>query len=88
MIVQIDKSFVKDTERIKDQRFLNRIANCIKQVIDTDSLDRINSVKRMKGETCYYRIRLGDYRVGLRVDEDTVIFIRVLHRKEIYKYFP
>ena len=88
MIVQIDKSFAKDAERIKDQRLLNRIANCIIQVVETESLDKINSVKRMKGETCYYRIRLGDYRVGLRVDGDTVIFIRVLHRKEIYKYFP
>ena len=88
MIVRIDKSFVKDTGRIKDQHLLNRIANCINQVIRTDSLDRINSVKRMKGENCYYRVRLGDYRIGLRVDGDTVIFIRVLHRKEIYKYFP
>jgi mRNA interferase RelE/StbE len=88
MIVQIDKSFVKDAERIKDQRLLNRIANCINQVIDTDSLERINAVKRMKGETSFYRIRLGDYRLGLRVEGDKVIFIRVLHRKEIYKYFP
>ncbi len=88
MIVQIDKSFVKDVERIKDQRLLNRIANCINQVIHTDSLDKINSVKRMKGETCYYRIRLGDYRIGLRIVGDTLIFIRILHRKEIYKYFP
>jgi mRNA interferase RelE/StbE len=88
MIVRIDKSFVKDVERIKDQRLLNRIAICIDQLIDADSLNRINSVKRMKGETCYYRIRLGDFRVGLRVDGDTVFFLRVLHRKEIYKYFP
>jgi mRNA interferase RelE/StbE len=88
MIVQIDKSFVKDAGRIKDLRLLNRIGNCINQVIDTDSLDRINSIKKLKGETCYYRIRIGDYRIGVRVDRDSVIFIRVLHRKEIYKYFP
>jgi mRNA interferase RelE/StbE len=88
MIVQIDKSFVKDAERIKDQRLLNRIATCINQVIGADSLDKINSVKKMKGETCFYRIRVGDYRVGFRVNGDTVIFIRVLLRKEIYKYFP
>ena len=88
MIVQIDRSFVKDAERIKDQRLLNRIAYYINQVIDADSLDRIHSVKKMKGETNYYRIRIGDYRIGLRADRDSVIFIRVLHRKEIYKYFP
>jgi hypothetical protein len=45
MIVQIDKCFVKDAYRIKDQRLLNRMANCINQVIDTDSLERIKSEK-------------------------------------------
>jgi hypothetical protein len=40
MIVKIDKGFVKDTERIKDQRLLNRIANCIKQVIIKNSPHR------------------------------------------------
>lgn len=88
MIVRIDTSFVKDAERIRDQRLLNRVANCINQVIGADSMNRITSAKKMIGETCYYRIRMGDYRIGLRVDRDTVFFIRILHRKEIYKYFP
>jgi mRNA interferase RelE/StbE len=88
MIVLIDKSFSKDTGRIKDQHLLDRISNCIRQVMESDKLDKINSLKRMTGETCYYRIRLGYYRIGLRVNGDTVIFLRVLHRKEIYKFFP
>ena len=88
MIVKIDKSFVKDTDRIKDKYLLNRIANCINQAMNTDSLHSINGVKKIKGETNYYRIRLGDYRIGLRLVGDSVIFIRALHRKEIYKYFP
>ncbi|MGH2412635.1 MAG: type II toxin-antitoxin system RelE family toxin, partial [Microcystaceae cyanobacterium] len=35
-----------------------------------------------------YRIRLGDYRIGLFIEGKTVTFARVLHRKEIYRYFP
>ncbi len=42
----------------------------------------------MKGSEDYYRIRLGDYRLGLRIEEGTVSFIRCLHRKDVYKYFP
>ena len=88
MIVKIDKSFVKDAERIKDQRLLNRIASTIKKVIETDSLDKIHSVTKLKGESCYFRIRMGDYRIGLKAVGEMVYFIRILHRKEIYKYFP
>ena len=29
-----------------------------------------------------------DYRVGLTLHHDTVIFVRILDRKDIYKYFP
>ncbi len=41
-----------------------------------------------KGESSYYRIRFGDYRIGIKIEDDLVIFIRALHRKDIYRYFP
>jgi mRNA interferase RelE/StbE len=31
---------------------------------------------------------LGDYRIGIEVLEDEVIFVRMLHRRDIYRYFP
>jgi len=88
MIVKIDKSFVKDVGRIKDQRLRIRIADCIAQVQNSDSLTQITSLKKISGESEYYRIRLGDFRLGLKVTGAFVIFIRALHRKEIYRYFP
>lgn len=42
----------------------------------------------MKAEGNYYRIRVGEYRIGMAVNENTAIFVRVLNRKEIYRYFP
>ena len=44
--------------------------------------------KKLVGAKDYYRIRVGDYRIGFKIDGSTVIFMRALHRKEIYKYFP
>ncbi|NPA92437.1 MAG: type II toxin-antitoxin system RelE/ParE family toxin, partial [Chloroflexi bacterium] len=38
--------------------------------------------------TSFYRIRLGDYRLGLEIEGDTVVFVRFLHRRDIYRYFP
>jgi mRNA-degrading endonuclease RelE of RelBE toxin-antitoxin system len=34
------------------------------------------------------RFRVADYRIGFIFDGQTVIFFRVLHRKDIYRYFP
>jgi len=42
----------------------------------------------MKFGSHYYRIRLGNYKMGITIIENQVTFIRFLHRKEIYKYFP
>ncbi|HBY75652.1 MAG TPA: plasmid stabilization protein, partial [Cyanobacteria bacterium UBA11148] len=46
------------------------------------------NLKKLKTEGDYYRIRVGDYRIGIVINEDVVVFVRVLHRKEAYRYFP
>lgn len=33
-------------------------------------------------------MRVGEFRIGITVKQDTVVFVRCLDRKEIYKYFP
>jgi mRNA interferase RelE/StbE len=33
-------------------------------------------------------LRISDYRMGIFVENNTVIIVRFLHRKEIYRYFP
>ena len=35
-----------------------------------------------------YRLKLGDYRIGLALENDIVVFVRFLDRKDIHKYFP
>ena len=42
----------------------------------------------MRGYLNFYKIRFGDYRLGLQVIGNKIICERVLHRKEIYRYFP
>ncbi len=47
-----------------------------------------NHLKKLKAEGYYYRIRSGNFRIGLILEENTITFIRVLNRSEIYRYFP
>ncbi len=88
MTVRIDRRFEKDTDRIKDKKLLNKVAQCIGQAMAAASLEQIPNIKRLQGFKEHYRIRIGDYRAGLRVEEGTLIFERFLSRKDIYKYFP
>ncbi len=52
------------------------------------TLAEVAGLKKLRGEGGYYRVRVGDYRVGLAVEQDVVVFVRVLHRREVYRYFP
>ena len=88
MEVKIDKSFKKDVNRIKDKAILNIIASSIIKIQKAESIDQIKNFKKLKGTTNLYRIRIRDYRLGIIVSKTSIEFIRCLHRKDIYKYFP
>ena len=43
---------------------------------------------KLQGGDDFYRIRVGDYRLGIIVELEAVVFVRCLNRREIYRYFP
>ena len=88
MKVAFRSSFARDLKGIKDQRLKLEIKALIESVERAQSLQELANVKKLKGGNHYYRIKLGDYRGGLLVERDTVSFVRFLHRKDIYRYFP
>jgi mRNA interferase RelE/StbE len=89
MKVRFDKSFVKALERIQDPNVLKRIESVLLKAEKASALSELNNLKKLKGYTSYYRIKIGDYRLGLEtLSADEIRFITVLHRKEIYRKFP
>jgi mRNA interferase RelE/StbE len=42
----------------------------------------------MIGSANFYRVRIGDYRMGVIGEGDTVEFVRCLPRRDLYRYFP
>jgi mRNA interferase RelE/StbE len=81
-------SFLKDSSKITNKATLKRIKATIETVEKAENLQNIADLKKLRGEDHYYRIRVGEYRIGLLVPEDACIFVRCLHRKDIYRYFP
>lgn len=88
MNVAFESSFARDLKRIKNQALREQVRNIIDQVKVATVLADIRDVKKMQGYATFYRTRLGDYRIGLEVVDGEVIFVRILHRKDIYRYFP
>ena len=89
MIVRFDKSFIKALNKIKDKTVLKRIESVIEKAEKADALEQISNTKKLIGYSVYYRIKIGDYRIGLeQINSNEIILITILHRKDIYKKFP
>ena len=90
MKTEFKDSFLKDICSIKDRKLLLRLEQFIVAVENLDNLSQIPNLKKLKGQKnkVYYRSRIGNYRVGLIIKQDIVVFVRFLKRKEIYRYFP
>lgn len=88
MNVVFKTSFVRDLKKIRDERLLNQVRNLIVRVEKNNNISEISNIKQLKGLGNHYRIRIGTYRIGLALVEDTLYFVRCLPRKDIYKRFP
>jgi mRNA interferase RelE/StbE len=82
------ESFAKDLKGVKDKTLLKRAKEVVEAVEKAASLADISNLKKLKGGGNYFRLRVGEYRVGITLENDAIIFVRFLNRKDIYKYFP
>ena len=89
MKILYTKRFSKDLDSIvHDEKLKNRILQILEDLKQMDSLAEMNNVRKLQGYQEYYRIRMGDYRFGVKVTKDGIEMLRFLHRKDIYKKFP
>lgn len=88
MNVEYSKSFKKDIETVNDQKVLARLKELLLTLEQVSALTEIQNLKKLKASGNYYRIKVGDYRIGLKFEENKLTLFRFLHRKEVYRYFP
>jgi mRNA interferase RelE/StbE len=81
------ESFEKDLKSIKNPLIFKQVKKLIMNLENSSDLSAIPNVKKLSGSKNLYRIRLGDYRVGIALLQNSVEIVRILHRKEIYRYF-
>ena len=82
------KSFSRDLEKLKDKKTKQQIKAQIEQIKSAEKQSEITQLKKIKGHPYAYRIRIGNYRMGLFIEKDVITFVRFVKLNDIYKLFP
>ncbi len=90
MTVFFKPTFIKDFNNLeshvrREVRFL--CTEIIPAARDLKSISGYD-IKPLSGYKNYYRVKFGEYRIGFKKENDFIVFMRVLDRKDIYKHFP
>lgn len=89
MIVEFDKSFNKSLDKIREASVFQKLETSIRQLEKATNLNEVNNVRKLSGFKNYYRIKIGNYRVGFEmINPDSIRIIIVTHRSSIYRHFP
>ena len=88
MRLDIRPSFNRDLRRIRDRDVRQRLTHKIEEIESASNLTQITNLAKMEGYDYHYRMRLGDYRLGVAVEGDMVILQRFGHRRDFYRGFP
>ena len=87
--VEYTNRFIKELAALPAE-IKTRIEPIVFQSLESDNPFALGYLEKMKGYPDKYKIRVGDYRIGLTVDAptNTLICQRVAHRRDIYRIFP
>ncbi len=88
MEIRYRTSFGRDLRRERNSDLRRRVEHTIEQLQGAPSVAGVPGLTSMRGYANHYRVRVGDYPMGIIVDGDTAILVRFLHRRDIYRHFP
>ena len=88
MEVRFDANFDRDLKQIRDDDLRRRIERAIENAESASTVSEITGIRRLRARGSFYRIRIGDYRIGVEVEGDVVILVRFGHRSDVYESFP
>ncbi len=88
MITRFKPQFSKDVARLPTSSVKAEIAAVIQAVEAAANLSSVPNIKKLRGYKTAYRIRVGDFRIGVVLLDQLVVFVRVANRRDIYKLFP
>jgi mRNA interferase RelE/StbE len=88
MKISFTKNFNEQLVQMGDKKLAIAVKEAIENIEKATSPWEILALKKLKGHKSAYRIRLGNYRLGLFIEKSEVTFAAIASRKDIYKKFP
>ena len=89
MKLETRRSFTRDISRIRNQSLLDRIERKIAEMEAADAITEVSSVEKLSSWSgSDYRIRIGNYRLGVTIEDEVAILVRFGHRSDFYQSFP
>jgi len=88
MVVYTTAPFNKDLSKIKDKKLVVKIEQLIRKMETIKTVAELAGIKKLSGHSNAYRIRIGDYRLGFFLVDNSIRLTIFANRKDIYKYFP
>jgi mRNA interferase RelE/StbE len=87
--VEYTKRFLKELASLP-KAVQQRAEMIVFQELNSTNPFELGYLEKMTGYPDKYKIRVGDYRIGITMDKQTqaIICQRIVHRKDIYRVFP
>ncbi len=88
MEIRFDSRFSRDLRRTRSPQDIRRLRRKIEELEAAPDISGVSNVRKMEGWENHYRIRIGDYRLGVEMEGEVAILQRFRHRRDFYREFP
>ena len=88
MEIRYHNQFHRDLRRLGNPSLTAQVEQVIEELKAASTMRDIRGASRMTARGEHYRIRIGEYRLGITMDGETAVLRRFLPRGEIYRRFP
>ena len=86
MKIVYSTQFTKDVKKYPELK--NKVFKVIETFRQANSLSELKNIKKLQSSGNFFRVKIGNFRLGFSYSENTIIFKRFLRRKDMYKYLP
>ena len=87
MLIQDSKAFRKELLNLPTETQL-QVIKCLENIEKATTFSEISHLKKLKGHSEYFRVRLSNYRIGLFWTGQSFIAETIAVRGNFYKKYP
>jgi len=75
MEILFEKAFERDIRKIGSRSVLHKLREVILHIKQATKISEIKNIRKIEGTKLFYRIKLGNYRIGIEISSNKVIFV-------------